>query len=60
MEDFQKMYEPLLQCLGSITSTVGWDGNSVIQASGFLKSTANPTFIDNFHTIKISLVLPTD
>ena len=36
LEDFQKMYEPLLQCLEGITPTDGWDGNSVIQVSGLL------------------------
>ena len=51
-EDFLKMHEPLLQCLVSITSTDGWDGNSVIQASGLLKSKINSTFIAVFHTIK--------
>ena len=52
LEDFQKIYEPVLQCLESITSTGGWDGNSGIQASGLLKSIANSTFIAAFHTIK--------
>ena len=52
LEDFQKMHEPLLQCFESITLTGGWDGNSVIQASGLLKSIRNSTFIASFHTIK--------
>ena len=52
LKDFQKMYESLLQCLESITSTDGWDGNSVIQASGVLKSITNSTFIAVFHTIE--------
>ena len=51
-EDFQKIYEPLLQCLEIITSTDGWDGNNVIQASELLKSITNSTFIAAFHTIK--------
>ena len=51
-EDFQKIYEPLLQCLQSITLTNGWDSNSVIQASGLLKSITNSTFIAAFHKIK--------
>ena len=59
LEDFQKMYEPLLQCLESITSTGGSDGNSVIQASGLLRSITNSTFCAAFHTIKY-LVLPAD
>ena len=55
LKDFHKMYEPLLQCLESITTTDGWDGNSVIQASELLKSIANSTFIAAFHTIKYFL-----
>ena len=52
LEDFQKMYEPLLQYLESITSADGWGGNSVIRALGHSKSIANSTFIAAFHTIK--------
>ena len=55
LEDFHKMYEPFLQCLESITTTDGWDGNSVIQASELLKSIASSTFIAAFHTIKYFL-----
>ena len=51
-EDFQKTSEQLLQYLEIITSTDGLDGNSVIQASGLLKSITNSTFIAAFHTIK--------
>ena len=51
-ENFQKIYEPLAQCLESITSTDGWDDNSVIQASRLLKSITNSTFIAAFHTVK--------
>ena len=52
LEAFQKMYQPLLQCLESITSTDGWDGKGVIQASGLLKLLTNSTFLAAFHTIK--------
>ena len=52
LEDFQKMYEPILQNLESITSTDDRDGNSVIQALIILKSIANSTFIAVFNTIK--------
>ena len=34
MEDFQMIYEPLIQFLKSITSTDGWDGKCVIHTSG--------------------------
>ena len=52
LEDFQKMYGPLLLCLESITSTSGLDANSVIQALGLLKSITNTYSIVAFHTIK--------
>ena len=52
LENFQKMYEPLLQCIESITSTDASNSNSFIQASGLLKSKTNYTFIASFHTIK--------
>ena len=52
LENFQKMYEPILQSLESITSTDDWDGNSVIQALIILKSIANSTFIAVFNTTK--------
>ena len=42
LEDFQNMYEPLVQCLESITSTDSWDSNIVIQASGLLIECAAP------------------
>ena len=52
LEDFQKIYVTLLQCLESITSTDGWDRNGIVQVSRLLKSITNSTFITAFQTIK--------
>ena len=52
MEDFQMIYESLIQFLKSITSTDGWDGKCVIHASGLWQSITNSTFIAAFHTIR--------
>lgn len=43
LEDFQMIYEPLVQYLESITPTDGWDENSVIQALWLLKLLINST-----------------
>ena len=52
LEDFQKMYVPLLQFLESITLIDSWDVNRVVQMLTLLKSITNSTFITAFPTIK--------
>ena len=52
LEDFDCMYEPLLDCLRNITLANGWDANSVLQASGLHENLTTALFIAAFHCTK--------
>ena len=52
LNDFNIMYEPLIECLEAVSSLEpGWDGKAVTEAYGILKQITSSTFIASFQTV---------